>query len=211
MRKPRIYPIFCYNISIVFFRASRIFTSGFIDDSSVPFAVFPLTRRENQNFQQLLSSYLKANLFNRPVVEFHNAPVSYPTMHHFVTKRCACVHIYVIECCIVVYLSNTLLDFKMGLFGRYKVLYWAWGVDGLFPRKRYFIKSKISPFCVTDGECLLEYCWPAEVQMHFHPSALPYHVLWGSTIDNNYANVSIVTLASRKQNVFLDILEILEC
>ena len=26
---------------------------------------------------------------------FHNAPVPYPTMHHFVTEMCTCVHIFV--------------------------------------------------------------------------------------------------------------------
>ena len=30
----------------------------------------------------------------------HNTPVSYPTMHHFVTKMCTCVHISVTKWCV---------------------------------------------------------------------------------------------------------------
>ena len=37
-----------------------------------------------------------------------NAPVSYPSMHQFVTEMCTCVHISVTELCIVGYLSNAL-------------------------------------------------------------------------------------------------------
>ena len=40
----------------------------------------------------------------------HIAPVQYPTMHHFVTEMCTCVHISVTKLCIVVYLSNALWD-----------------------------------------------------------------------------------------------------
>ena len=38
----------------------------------------------------------------------HNAPVPYPTMHHFVTEICTCVHISVAKWCIVGNLSNAL-------------------------------------------------------------------------------------------------------
>ena len=38
----------------------------------------------------------------------HNTPVLDPTMHHFVTEMCTCVHISVTKWCIVGYLSNAL-------------------------------------------------------------------------------------------------------
>ena len=44
------------------------------------------------------------NLLHKP----HNAPIPYPTMHHFTTEMCTCVYISVIKWCIVVYLSNAL-------------------------------------------------------------------------------------------------------
>ena len=40
----------------------------------------------------------------------HNAPVPYPTMHHFLTEMCTCVHISVTKWCIVGYLSDALWD-----------------------------------------------------------------------------------------------------
>ena len=39
-----------------------------------------------------------------------NARVPYPTMQHFVTEICTCVHISVTKCCIVGYLSDALWD-----------------------------------------------------------------------------------------------------
>ena len=36
----------------------------------------------------------------------HNASIPYPTMHHFVTEMCTCVHISVTKWCIVGYLSD---------------------------------------------------------------------------------------------------------
>ena len=38
----------------------------------------------------------------------HNAPVTYLTVHHFVTEMCTCVHISASKSCIVVNLSNAL-------------------------------------------------------------------------------------------------------
>ena len=40
----------------------------------------------------------------------HNAPIIYPTMHHFVTEMCTCVHISVTKWCIVGYISDALWD-----------------------------------------------------------------------------------------------------
>ena len=40
----------------------------------------------------------------------HNASVPYPTMQHFVTEMCTCVHISVTKWCIVGYLSDALWD-----------------------------------------------------------------------------------------------------
>ena len=47
----------------------------------------------------------------------HNAPVPYPgpTIHHFVTEMCTCVHIFVTKWCIVGYLSNALSDLVDGV------------------------------------------------------------------------------------------------
>ena len=40
----------------------------------------------------------------------HNAQVRHPTMHHFVTEMCTCMHFSVAKCCIVRHLSNALWD-----------------------------------------------------------------------------------------------------
>ena len=40
--------------------------------------------------------------------KFHEAPIPYPTTHHFVAEMCTCVHISVAKWCIVGYLSNAL-------------------------------------------------------------------------------------------------------
>ena len=44
----------------------------------------------------------------------HNAPVPDPTMHHFVTEMCTCVHISVTKWCIAGYLSGALWDLHDG-------------------------------------------------------------------------------------------------
>ena len=50
----------------------------------------------------------------RRVAKFHNATIRYPTMHHFVTEMCKCVHISVTIWCIVGYLSNASWDLYGG-------------------------------------------------------------------------------------------------
>ena len=42
-----------------------------------------------------------------------NAPVPYPTMHHFVREMCACVHISATKRCSVEYLSNARCDLSI--------------------------------------------------------------------------------------------------
>ena len=42
------------------------------------------------------------------MLKSHNAPLPYPTMHHFVTEMGTCVHISVTKWCIVGYLFNAL-------------------------------------------------------------------------------------------------------
>ena len=42
--------------------------------------------------------------------KYHNASVPYPTIHHFVTEMCTCVHISVTKWCIVGNFSNELWD-----------------------------------------------------------------------------------------------------
>ena len=41
----------------------------------------------------------------------HNTPVPYPTMHHFVTEMCTCVHISVTKWCIVGHLLKRTMGF----------------------------------------------------------------------------------------------------
>ena len=45
-----------------------------------------------------------------PSHKSHNAPVLYPTIYHFVTEMCTCVHISVTKWCIVGYLFDTMWD-----------------------------------------------------------------------------------------------------
>ena len=45
-----------------------------------------------------------------PSHKSQNASVPYPTMHHFVTEMCTCVHISVTKWCIVGYLFDALWD-----------------------------------------------------------------------------------------------------
>ena len=53
-----------------------------------------------------------------PSHKSHNASIPYPTMHHFVTEMCTCVHISVIKWCIVGYLHDALWDLWNGSITR---------------------------------------------------------------------------------------------
>ena len=59
--------------------------------------VVTLSRRNNDVIIDLIHKY-------------HNAQVPHPTMHHFVTEMCTCVHFFVAKWCIVGHLSNALWD-----------------------------------------------------------------------------------------------------
>ena len=59
--------------------------------------VVTLSRRNNDVIIDLIHKY-------------HNAQVPHPTMHHFVTEMCTCVHFSVAKWCIVGHLSNALCD-----------------------------------------------------------------------------------------------------
>ena len=61
-----------------------------------------------QNSYEVISS--RRGHCIRPFHKSHNAPVPYPTMHHFVTEMCTRVHISVTIWCIVGYLSDALPD-----------------------------------------------------------------------------------------------------
>ena len=54
-------------------------------------------------------SFLLASTID-PSLKSHNAPVPYPTIHHFVTEMCTRVHISVTKRCIVGYFSDALWD-----------------------------------------------------------------------------------------------------
>ena len=53
---------------------------------------------------QRVTMVLQSDLLHKS----HNAPVLYPTMHHFVTEMSTCVHISVTKWCIVGYLWGVL-------------------------------------------------------------------------------------------------------
>ena len=62
--------------------------------------------------------YLRIDLLHK----FHNAPVPYSTMHHFVTEMCTCVHISVTKWFIVGCSSNGLWDlsvYEMGVLQKH--------------------------------------------------------------------------------------------
>ena len=52
----------------------------------------------------------------------HNTPVLYPTMHHFVTEMCTCVHISVTKWCILGYLSRALWNLWDGYIDIRKIV-----------------------------------------------------------------------------------------
>ena len=57
----------------------------------------------------------------------HNAPVPYPTAHHFVTEMCTCVHISVTKCCVVGYWYNVSWDLWDGSVLVKEVMSQHWG------------------------------------------------------------------------------------
>ena len=67
-----------------------------------------------------------------PLQKSYNAPVPYPTFHHFVTEMCRCLHISVTKWCIFGYLDNALWDLRNGSTNDSAVLWRKpnW-VDGL--------------------------------------------------------------------------------
>ena len=67
-----------------------------------------------------------------------NASGPYPTMQHFVTEMCTCVHISVTKWCIVGYLSDALWDLWGGSIVRYNLPmragYGMWVVNAVRPQ-----------------------------------------------------------------------------
>ena len=68
-----------------------------------------------QAIQIMFNNFFWLNIFHLFIAinllhKSHNAPVPYPTMHHFVTEMCTCVHISVTKWCIVGYLTDALWD-----------------------------------------------------------------------------------------------------
>ena len=55
--------------------------------------------------------------------KYHHVLIPDPTMHHFATEMCTCVHISVTKCCIGGYMSNALWDIWDGSFGFYHVMH----------------------------------------------------------------------------------------
>ena len=64
-----------------------------------------------------------------------NASVPYPTMQHFITEMCTCVHISVIKCCIVGYLSDAFWDlWDVSILNRVKIK----RISGFWMHVKYF-------------------------------------------------------------------------
>ena len=68
-----------------------------------------------------MSHFVEINLprpthphFTQNTNKSHDAAVTYPIMHHFISEMCTCVQICVMKWCIVGYLSNALWDFLDG-------------------------------------------------------------------------------------------------
>ena len=71
------------------------FTAGLLQEMKTPF------------------QYMLFAAVNTPIDLSHksqNASVPYPTMQHFITEMCTCVHISVIKWCMVGYLSDAFWD-----------------------------------------------------------------------------------------------------
>ena len=67
-----------------------------------------------------------------------NVPILYPTMHHFVTEMCTCVHISITKWCIVEYWSGALKDLWAGSVSNGK-LYWT--LVNAFPRNGWYFSG----------------------------------------------------------------------
>ena len=67
---------------------------------------------ERQGMIKVANSFnhLKTETAINLSLESHNAPVPYPTKHHFVTELCTHVHISVTQRCIVGYATSALWD-----------------------------------------------------------------------------------------------------
>ena len=77
----------------------------------------------------------------------HNAPVTCPTMHHFGTQMCTCVHISVTIWCIVGYLSNALWEVWVGSIGS-RIVTLSKIQDSMFPYPQYSDKNPHSCPCI---------------------------------------------------------------
>ena len=61
--------------------------------------------------------------WNRPISQIPECIYAYPTMHHFVTKMCTCVHISVTKWCIVGYGTDAFWDLWDG-----SIEMWYWRI-----------------------------------------------------------------------------------
>ena len=88
------------------------------------------TQKPAQYYSIFANDILKCNFLNDNLciliwnklrlvlgILLYNDPVPYPTMHHFVTEMCTCVHISATKWCTVGYLSNVLWDLWHGSIG----------------------------------------------------------------------------------------------
>ena len=77
----------------------------------------------------------------------HNAPVPCPTMQHFVTEMCTCVHISVTKCCIVACLFNASWDSWDGSSGVVVHQLYAWLIQQLHVSNDWNCATLL---CITD-------------------------------------------------------------
>ena len=69
------------------------------------------TRHDNN---QTPTIHYNTIVYERPIYllhKSHNAQLPFPTMHHFITEMCTCVHISVTKWCIARYLSSAMRSF----------------------------------------------------------------------------------------------------
>ena len=75
---------------------------------------FPNLIQHILSIDYIIIRYVCQHWFIDPAHKSHNAPASYPTMHHFVAEMCTCVHISVTKWCTLGYLSDALWDLLVG-------------------------------------------------------------------------------------------------
>ena len=109
----------------------------------------------------------------------HNAPVPYPTMSHFVTEMCTCVHISVSKWCIVGYLSDALWDLQDGTWDHIASTSFRHHFDGLMQKRcnSSALAMELHVFCIKSS-----ILWWCSQDMHYWPVLRVIHWSLGGWI-----------------------------